>query len=392
MQSSYEICCGIDLHKDMLQACVLAGALNQEPACVTQRFGTQVDDLSELAQWLKQLGCPVVAMESTGAYWQPVYFALTDAEITCFVVNAQHIRNVPGHKSDMNDAHWIAHSLRAGYVRPSFVPDQSVQILRQYTRTYRNLIRNRSDSLNRIEKELQIHGMKLSSVLSDINSQTGIRLLRHFAKHGSITLQDVERLRDLNCHKDAQTIYQAIKVRLRPAVCRLLGFWLDELEQEDANIQKLYAMMEELFTPYQSAVEILDSIPGIAKPSAYQILGEIGADMSFFPSPECIASWAGLCPRCNESAGKHKSTRIMPGNAYLKGILNQCAFACCRDRRKLYNGWYWSLQRRVGTKKAIVALSRKLLILCYTLLSNGTFFDPEYHRQHQHRTPIPVPQ
>lgn len=312
MKSLHPVCCGIDLHKDMLQACVLAGALDAEYTAQSQEFGTQFDDLQKLADWLITLDCPIVAMESTGAYWHPIYHVLSERGITCQVVNAAHIKNVPGRKSDIADAQWIAHALRYGFVRPSFVPPRDTEVQRMYTRTYASLQEERAANINRMEKLLQMNGFKLSSVVTDITSQTGIRILRHLAAHRSIDLRTVEKLRDPNCKSSPQVMHRALMGKMRPDVGQLLSFWLDLLEEEDKRLQQLSRMIEALFVPYQEEADIVDSIPGVAKAAAYAILAEIGTDMTQFPTSEHLSSWAGLSPRSHESAGKkspHASCR-----------------------------------------------------------------------------------
>lgn len=380
MESLHDICCGIDLHKDMLQACVLAGTEDGEIHSSLRKFGCQYDDLNALAQWLQDLNCPIVAMESTGVYWQPTHRRLTDAGIECCVVNARHIRNIPGRKTDINDAQWIAQALRYGLVRKSFVPCREIQELRQYTRTHTTLIHQRSDNVNRIEKLLQEQGFKLSSVVSSITSLTGRRILDHLAKYGSISLEKVQEYRVSFCHKDPQTIFLALQGTMSPNISQLLSHWLALYDDDSHKIEQLESMILELVKPFQGYIDILDSIPGVALASAISIIGEIGIDMSCFPTSEHLASWAGLSPGNNESAGKKKSTRILHGNSYLKRVLNQCAWACSHVRDSPYSSWYWRLKKRVGTKKAIVALSRKLLTLCYALLTSGSFFDPAYNK------------
>jgi transposase len=282
-QPPLEICCGIDLHKDMLQACILAGSHAYKPQVLQQTFGTQYEDLTCLCTWLKQNNCVHVAMESTGTYWQPIFFTLYDAGVSCVVANPYQVKNLPNRKSDVNDAHWIALAFREGRINPSFVPNETIQTLRDYTRTYTTLIRERANNINRIEKFLQMHGFKLSSVISDITSKTGISILEHLTATGSISLKDVERLRDSHCSKDAQTIHRAIKGTLKPNARPLLRLWLDIISQQQQSIDRLYKMLQEVFEPYMACVNLLDSIPGIGQDAAMRIIGEIGTDMSFFP-------------------------------------------------------------------------------------------------------------
>jgi len=277
--------------------------------------GTMYDHLQALVAWLLAHECKHVAMESTGCYWQPLYNALTEAGILCAVVNARHAKNLPGRKTDWNDAQWIAHLHRHGMLRASFVPDEEQQTLRHYARSLECLVQDRTREVNRVEKLLQQAGFKLSSVLSDIFSNTGRLFLNTLAQNGQITRVDVRNLRDPRCKHTVDEISRALQGSMRSSDCKLLSFKLRQIDTYDKQIQELEAMTNAIIGSYAGAIEILDSIPGIARLAAIEILAEIGRDMSPFHTSEQLASWAGLSPGCNESAGK--KSPLIPSMATL---------------------------------------------------------------------------
>lgn len=304
MDTMLDCCCGIDLHKDSIVACILTGAPDTAPETLMTTFGTQYDDLTALAVWLDTHGCRHLAMESTGAYWMPIYNRLTELGADCIVVNAQRIKNVPGRKTDWNDAQWIAHLYRHGLLQASFVPEREQQILRGYTRALESLSADRTREKNRVEKLLQSEGFKLSSVLEDIFGTTGRRLLDALASKGKATFRDVENSRESACKHSAKEIAIAIRGEMRPAIRKLLAFKLRQIDLYNAQIDELQSLIDEVVAPYEAAVQIVDSVPGIARHAAVQIVAEIGADMDTFQSAEHLASWAGLSPRNAQSAGK----------------------------------------------------------------------------------------
>lgn len=311
MEALLERCCGIDLHKDSIVACMLIGAAEGTPEVVMRSFGTQYDDLSEPAVWMDEHGCAHLAMESTGGYWMPLYNRLTELGATCIVVNAGRIKNVPGRKTDRNDAQWIAHLYRHGLLQASYVPERDQQILRSHTRALETLTQDRTREKNRVEKLLQTEGFKFSSVLEDIFCATGRRLLDVLVRKGKVSPADVERCRDPQCKRSAKEIAAALRGRMSPAISKLLAFKLRQIDGYNAQIAELEQLIEEVLTPYGSAVDLIDSIPGIARHAAVQVIAEIGADMSNFHSSEQLASWAGLSPRNAQSAGK----KVYPDHA-----------------------------------------------------------------------------
>lgn len=304
MEALLECCCGIDLHKDSIVACLLIGTAEGMPEVIMRSFGTQYDDLTELAAWMDAHGCAYLAMESTGGYWLPLYNRLTELGATCIVVNASRIKNVPGRKTDWNDAQWIAHLYRHGLLQASFVPDRDQQILRSHTRALESLTQDRAREKNRVEKLLQMEGFKLSTVLEDIFSLTGRRLLDILVDKGRASFADVQHNRDPKCKHTTEQIAMALRGKMPPAIRKLLAFKLRQIDAYDAQIAELEQLIEDVLSPCEGAITLVDSIPGIARHAAIQIVAEIGANMDTFHSAEQLASWAGLSPRNAQSAGK----------------------------------------------------------------------------------------
>lgn len=380
MQPILECCCGVDVHKDMIEACIIKGLEN--PEFIRMQFSTFPSSLKDFVEWLFKNDCYHIAMESTGVYWRPVYEAI-EANSPYYenivVANAHNMRNLPGRKTDVKDAEWIATLLQHGLLEQSFVPERMIRDLREYSRTYKNAVSDKTRCLNRLEKFLQTHGFKLSSVLSDINSVSGMNILCLLARKGSLTVEDVSSvLRGKHKHT-AEDIQKAICGTLNTNECFLLQDFIDEVKHIQEHINKILCKMQEIAEPYSEILERLDSIPGIDVTAALLILAEIGdCPQQSFKTSKHLCSWAGLSPRNDESAGKIKSKKIMPGNPYVKSILCQVAWVAVRNRKTSLGNWFWSHQARLGKKKAIIAISRKILTLSYTLISNNTFYDNEY--------------
>ena len=377
MQAILVCCCGVDVHRDMIEACILKGV--ESPQIISKQFSTLPSDLKEFTEWLYENDCYHVAMESTGVYWRPVYEAIEDFSVyyeSIIVANAHHMRNLPGRKTDVKDAQWIATLLQHGLLEASFVPERTIRDLREFSRTYKNCVSEKTRCINRMEKFLQTHGFKLSSVLSDIHSVSGLRILSVLAQKGSLSLEDVKKAISSNTKNSAESIQNAICGRLNTYECFLLSDLLDQLSSIQQHIDKILAMMATISKPYERALYQLDSIPGIDITAAMLIIAEIGpSPQGVFENSLRLCSWAGLSPRNDQSAGKISSRKIMPGNPYIKSILCQCAWATVRSRNTPLSIWFWSHQGKLGKKKAIIAVSRKILSLIYTLLSTDQCYD-----------------
>ena len=381
MQAIVECCCGLDVHKDQVYACILTGRADEEPVVFEESFGTIRSELRRMCDWLVKHDCYYVAMESTGVYWRSIYEACEGfliADFRCLmVVNAHHMRNLPGRKSDITDARWIATLFRHGLLEASFVPERTIRNLREFSRLYRSFVQERVSYVNRLEKFLQAHGFKLSTVLSNIVGLSGRRLLDLLAKQGRLKLDDVQGCLDRRVKKSPEEISLSIAGVLDFGERLFLKTLLAKIDESDWQIVELRQHMSEITAPYKLQLEQLDSIPGIDMISALSIIAEISPNpQDSFENSRKLVSWAGLSPRNDESAGKIKSKKITKGNPYIKSILCQSAWAAVKVRNSPFHAWFWSHQGKLGKKKAIIAVARKILVLCYKLLKSEEFYDP----------------
>lgn len=376
MEALLYCACGLDIHKEIIEACILRG-LDAEPEVIRRSFGTTKPELQQLMEWLDENDCYTVAMESTGVYWKPIYQALeTESKYMerIWVVNARHMRNLPGRKTDVKDAEWIATLLRHGLLEKSFVPSMPIRDLRECARLHRVFVQERCRYINRLEKFLQAHGFKFSSVMKDILCVAGRKLLNILQDTGSLTIEDVEQ----NCRRlrrPSQEIAAAVCGNMSQAERRLLGQLLHKLDSAQEDIASILEDMRLLSQPFQEQIAIIDSIPGFDEESAIEIIAEISATpQEHFSSSERLCSWGGTVPRNDESAGKVKSKRTKHGNSYVKAILCQSAWAAVSVRNSPFRAWFWSHKSKLGEKKAIIAVARKLLKLIYLLLSTGQLY------------------
>jgi transposase len=377
MQAILYCCCGIDVHKEIIEACILKGLENPEE--IRGQYDNTPKGLVEFTEWLDKNDCYNVAMESTGVYWKPVYEAIENRNYneSIYVVNAHHMRNIPGRKTDKKDAQWIATLFQHGLLSPSFVPPRVFRDLREIARTYQKCNGEKSRYINRTEKLLQAHGFKLSSVLSDIFSVTGLKILRVLSQNGRISYAEVCYCATGNLKHTPTQIYDAVRVELNGPERNLLAFLLDKYERAVDDLDKLVAMMRDVAAPYKAALQQIDSVPGFDEIAALLVLAEItDKPNASFASSEQLCSWAGLVPRNDESAGKVKSNTILKGSRYLKPILCQCAHAAKSAKKSPYRDWYWSHVKRLGIQKTIIAIARKLLSVVYAVLRDNTCFNP----------------
>ena len=378
MKAILDICCGLDVHKETVVACLLKGNLDSEPEAETRTYSTLIPNLEQLKTWLIEENCRHVAMESTGVYWHPVFNVLEsafDGTIELMVSNARHMKNVPGKKTDVKDAEWIAGLLRAGLLRGSFIPSQSIRRLRDLTRYRKSMVEEISSQKNRIEKHLQSCGFKLSTFLTDIFGVSGRGIVDHLAKFGHISPEEVDPLVKKSARAKLNDIKLAVNGNMDVLQRDFLKMLLKHLDDNREHLQIIDQKIDQELLKYQRQFEQLDSIPGINKTAAAAILAEIGTDMAQFKNAENICSWAGLTPGSYESAGKKKSSRTLNGNTYIKRILCEAAWTITRMRNTYLSQWYWKIKQRRGGKRAIVALARKLLVIIYNMLKNNTDYD-----------------
>lgn len=380
MHALLDCCCGLDVHKDVIQACILKGSPGDDPISIRAEFKAIQSDLQRMCSWLLENDCLHVAMESTGVYWRPVYEAceqFLQGYRCIMVVNAHHMRNLPGRKSDVKDSEWIATLLRHGLLEPSFVPNRLIRNLREYSRLHRSFVQERASYSNRLEKFLQAHGFKLSSVLSSILGVSGRRLLTTLSQKGVLSPIDVSDAIDKKVKKSMDEIRATVVGKLDYSECSYLKILLGKIDSLDKEIADILDLMKHLAEPYKIQLEQLDSIPGIDVAAALAIIAETSATpQDSFENSKKLISWAGLSPRNDESAGKIKSRKITKGSPYIKAILCQVAWAAVRTRNSHFNNWFWTHQGKLGRKKAIIAVARKILALIYKLLKSGEFYDP----------------
>jgi transposase len=366
MDTLYRCCAGLDIHKRTVVACVRR--LDERgAACETVRtFGTMTGQLLALADWLAEAGVSHAAMESTGVYWKPV-FHLLEGRCQVVLVNAQHIKQVPGRKTDVKDCAWIAQLLQHGLLRASLVPPPPIRELRDLTRQRAQLTREKAAVANRVQKVLEDANIKLAAVASDVLGQSGRAMLR--ALVGGET--DPEELADL-ARQRLRAKIPALRLALRGRVTEhhrfLLQVHLDHLEHLEGLIGRLGERIEGALAPFAGAVDLLTTIPGVRRRTAEVLIAETGADMSRFPSAGHLASWAGMCPGNNESAGKRRSGKTTKGSRWLRTALVQAAWAASHTKGTALAAQYRRQAARRGRKRALVALGHTLLGIVYHVL------------------------
>jgi transposase len=368
MEVLYPRCAGLDVHARSVTACVRIASgpdvTYQHHTCATTTRG-----LLALADWLAAASVTHVAMEATGVYWKPVWHLL-DRQFTLILANAQHIRHVPGRKSDVTDAAWIADLLAHGLIRSSFVPPPPVQELRDLTRTRKQLVREITRHTQRIHKTLEDANVKLTHIVSDSLGVSARAILRALIAGDT----DPERLADLTTGRLKATraqLVEALHGRVTAHHRFLLDLHLTHIEALEAAVAKLERHLGTVLAPFQAAVSLLTTMPGLSDTAARAVLAEIGPDMTRFPTPGHLLSWAGLCPRLEVSAGKRFSTRIRPTAPWLKTTLVQAAWAATRKRDGYLHAQFMRLKSRRGPKKAIIAVAASMLTAAYVMLRDG---------------------
>lgn len=363
-------CAGLDVHKESVVACVRIVEDNQVKRFV-RTFGTTTERLLQLAEFLAEHGVTHVAMEATGIYWRPVWHILEPEGLEMVLGNAGHIRNVPGRKSDTNDAMWISDLLAHGLIRPSFVPPTPVEQLRMLTRTRKQLVREAAQHTQRIHKVLEDCNLKLTSVVTDVMGKTGRSILDALV----LGQTDPEKLAELaagSLRSKRAELIAALRGCVTAHHRFMLKLHLGLYDSVHAAVASIDHQLEEQLTPFRQATDLLETMPGVGRIVAEVILAEIGPDMERFPTAGHLRSWAGLCPRMDESAGKKRSTRIRKGAPWLKTTLVQAAWAAIRKKDSYYRSLYGSVKRASSSaNKAIVAVAAAMLTSAYYMLKRG---------------------
>jgi transposase len=378
MDVIHERVAGLDVHKETIVACVRIMA-DGKATRECRTFDSTTSGLQALLSWLTESRCTQVAMEATGVYWKPAWNILSDGTFELILANAAHIKNVPGRKTDMNDAMWIADLVSFGLIKASFVPEQEIQELRSLLRARKQLTREQTRHVQRIQKTLEEANIKLDSVITDIMGVSGRRMIEAMIK-GVRNPFKLAELADRRIKASPKQLYDALHGRLTDHHRFMLRLYLQQYDalaaaiaeidqQVDATITK---MDTEVAAGQATLIDLLCTIPGIAELAAKTILAEIGTDMSRFPTAGHLLAWAGLCPGQNESAGKRKSSRLRKGSPWLKTMMVQCGWSASRKKDSYYKAQFNRLRGRHGAKKAICAVAASMLTAIYHMLKNGT--------------------
>jgi transposase len=372
MEVLYPHCAGLDVHKDTVVACVrhiVNGMVRRE----VRTFKTTTTELLALSDWLAAEKCTHIAMEATGVYWKPVWHILSDGNFSLVLANAAHVKNVPGRKTDVNDATWLADLLAHGLIRGSFVPDPQTQEMRNLLRTRKQLTRERSRHVQRLQKTLEDANIKLDSEISDIMGLSGRKMIEALIA-GESDPEQLARLAHRRIKAPPEALREALRGRITPHHRFLLRLHLQQIDAIDKVIADIDREVDAVVEPFRTTVLLLTTIPGVDELSACVILAEIGRDMSRFPTAGHLISWAGLCPKNDESAGKRRSTRMRKGAAWLKTTLVQCAAAATRKKASYLQAQFHRLRSRRGAKKAIGALAASILTIVYHMLLGGELY------------------
>lgn len=381
MDITHERCCGLDVHQKMVVACLMKSSATGAVQKETRTFSTMTADLLMLADWLSEEGCTHVAMELTGVYWKPIY-NLLEGLFELMVVNAQHIKAIPGRKTDVRDAEWVADLLRHGLLRGSFIPSAPQRELRELTRYRRTLVEERARLLNRVQKTLEDANLKLAAVVTDISGVSARAMLEALlaGQTDPMVLANLARGR---LREKREALSQALLGRFKPHHAFMLTEHLSHLDYLSEAIERVNAELEARLAEAEGVVTLLDTIPGISRHIAQVIVAELGADVDRFPSPRHLASWAGLCPGNNESAGKRYSGRTRKGSPYLRQTLVEAAHGAARTKDTYLSAQYRHIAARRGRRRALVALAHTLLTIVYYVLKRqepyrelgGNYFD-----------------
>jgi len=372
MDLLYPCCAGLDVHKQTVVACARI-VCDRDVAKDIETFGTTTEDLLKLSDWLTERGCTHVAMEATGVYWKPVWHVLGDGGFDLILANAAHVKNVPGRKTDVADATWLAELLAHGLIRASFVPDAATEAMRTLLRTRKQLAREKASHTQRLQKTLEDANIKLDSVISNVLGASGRAMIEALIAGETDPAVLAALARRLKAPNDK------LRAALRGRVTRhhrfLLRLHLNQIDALDAAIAAIDREVDAQLAPFRTAIRRLSSIPGIGDLGAQVIVSEIGTDMGRFPTAGHLLSWAGLCPRNDESAGKRRSTRLRHGAPWLKTTLVQCAWAATRKKDSYLQAQFHRLRARRGAKKAICAVAASILTAAYHMIKDGTFYE-----------------
>jgi transposase len=372
MDVVYSHCCGLDVHKREMVACLVSPGSDGEPVRTIRAFGTMTADILALADWLVAAGCTHLAMESTGVYWKPIW-NLLEGQVELVLVNARHVKAVPGRKTDVRDCEWLADLLRHGLLTGSVVPDRAQRELRELTRYRTSLVRERTAETNRLQKTLEGANIKLASVATDILGKSGREILAALVA-GEVDGAELAQLAHGRLREKLVQLEVALVGDFGPHQRFLVAQQLAHIDFLDASIAQVSAEIAERVRPEEEAIARLDTIPGIGPAVAETLLAEIGVDLTRFPTAKHLASWAGLCPGNHESAGKRRGGATRKGSPWLRASLVQAAHAAARTKGTYLAAQYRRLAARRGRAKAAVAVAHSILVIAYHVLTEGTVY------------------
>lgn len=375
MKKVYDNCCGIDVHKKLIVACFVHGRKQE-----VREFGATTRELLLLADWLLQGDCQMAAMESSGSYWKPLYNVLEASGIEAMVVNARHMKAVPGRKTDVQDAEWIADLLQHGLLQPSYIPDKAQRELRELVGYRKSLVRDKTAELNRLQKMLEGANIKLSGTVADINGKSARNILDIVQSGEEITVARLGEMREKKLvaanlkATDAQLAddLNGVMTPLQRKMMKVLRSHINELDQHITELDN--EIDRNMKDDEKKACAAIQDITGIAEASARAIISVIGTDMSRFPTDSHISSWAGLCPGNNESAGKRRSGKTRKGNALLRSTLVVCAHSAVKNKSSFFYAQFQRISARRGSKRAYVAVAHSMLVAIYHVLKDGVVF------------------
>ena len=373
MQVMYKICCGIDVHKMKIVCCLKKGNKQE-----IREFSAETKELITIGKWLKDNKCEMAAMESTGSFWKPLWNVFENEGVKQMVVNAKDMKNVPGKKTDIKDSEWIADLLQHGLLRASYIPDRAQRELREVVKYRQSMIDERARELNRLQKMLEGANIKVVSKFSKLENKTCRGLIDYILEleeDENIEEEKVRSLININVKAELSEIMTAMEGVITPIQKELMKAVISHINDMAERIEELNKIVDRYMSEYEKNIKRLEEIPGIGRTSAQVILAEIGQNMEQFPSASHLASWAGICPGNNESAGKRRSGKTRKGNEMLKRTLVQCANASKRHKDTFYYAQYQRLTVRRGKKRATVAVAHSILISIYYMLK----YDKQYH-------------
>jgi transposase len=385
MEVVYPHCAGMDVHKETVVVCIR----HRQPdgVCRTEvrTFGTTTGALERLGDWLEREGIEIAAMESTGVYWKPIWNLLED-RLQLMLVNAQHVKQVPGRKTDVKDCQWLAELLEHGLLKASFVPETELRVLRDLTRGRTVLVADKTRVVNRIQKVLEDANIKLASVASDVMGQSGRAMIKALIAGQSDPAAMAQLAKSRLGSKKAQ-LQEALHGHVTEHHRFMLNMSMSQVEYLDRQIETLEARMEQVMSPFvKAAVDRIDPVPGINRQGGIALIAEIGPDMTRFATGDHLASWAGMCPGNNQSGGKRRNGRLKPGNRWLKALLDQIAWAASKKKDSWFKARYHRLMKRRGKKRAAMAVGRSILIAVHAMLTKDCEFKDlgsDYFHKHQ---------